>query len=344
MNQIAIIVSISLILLLLSSSCNKVNAQPGGGTTCSGNVQQFSNPTAQTCIQAMSSGNDYKYPDDFCGLTTFFEEYECPTSKTRVIRSNNIPNHNIRVGNPNAPCEIPFHISLPLNPSKQSSVTEPPPLGILAIAMNGVAIYGAQEGGGTNAAEPEPGAQITDAQYWYGHAAMSGDWHYHSSLSGFEKMPSSTTKMGYAMDGFPIYGALDDPSVLDECNGREVNGTYQYHVRTLDQVDGAGSYCDGTKAAITWKYHIGCYHGDISTTTVGSRLTTALPSDCVKVASIGSDNLSSSCSISTIGYIGIAIGAIVGALLLGFFFYKVLKMKKSGAAKDNNKETELSTV
>ena len=54
---------------------------------------------------------------------------------------------------------------MPLSGTYKSSTTEPPPLGLLAIAMNGVAIYGAQEGGGTNAADPEAGAQITDAQY-----------------------------------------------------------------------------------------------------------------------------------------------------------------------------------
>ena len=44
-------------------------------------------------------------------------------------------------------------------------------------------------------------------------------------------------KIGYALDGFPILGLWKDPSSLDECNGRNINGSYQYHVRTLDQVE-----------------------------------------------------------------------------------------------------------
>ena len=90
---------------------------------------------------------------------------------------------------------------MPLNPVKTTTATEPAgasayrlyekrisslresspkflpltALGIVAMSLNGVPAYGAQEGGGTNAAEPAVGAQITDAQYWYGHAAMSGD-------------------------------------------------------------------------------------------------------------------------------------------------------------------------
>ena len=143
-----------------------------------------------------------------------------------------------------------------------------------------------------------------------------------SSLTGHKDMPGPSVKIGYALDGFPIFGALENPSSLDECNGRHINGSYQYHVRTLDQVEGSANYCDGTSAAIKWKYHIGCYHGDISTTTVSSRLTTQVPSDCVKVdsVSIGSDSFSSTCNISTIGYVFIVLGAIIGALALGFLF------------------------
>lgn len=43
--------------------------------------------------------------------------------------------------------------------------------------------------------------------------------------------PSENDLLGYAMDGFPIYGPLSDDSGLDTCNGRTVNGSYQYHVR-----------------------------------------------------------------------------------------------------------------
>ena len=59
---------------------------------------------------------------------------------------------------------------MPLNPTIASSKSEPPSRGIIAMAINGVPTYGAQEGGSTNAVEPSPGAQITDAQFWYGHA------------------------------------------------------------------------------------------------------------------------------------------------------------------------------
>ena len=53
---------------------------------------------------------------------------------------------------------------MPLNPVAAGSPTEIPVRGIIAVASNGVPAYGAQEGGSTNAVEPEAGASITDAQ------------------------------------------------------------------------------------------------------------------------------------------------------------------------------------
>ena len=91
--------------------------------------------------------------------------------------------------------------------------------------------YGAQEGGSTNAVEPEDGASITDAQvntlmfvfeyisllsynkfcylnriiftnicckFWYGHAAQNNDWHVHNPYLG-EESPTDSTFLGYAL-------------------------------------------------------------------------------------------------------------------------------------------------
>ena len=42
--------------------------------------------------------------------------------------------------------------------------------------------------------------------------------------------PTSNDLLGYALDGFPIYGPVSDPSILDGCNGLTIGGQYQYHV------------------------------------------------------------------------------------------------------------------
>jgi hypothetical protein len=177
-------------------------------------------------------------------------------------------------------------VSMPLVPTFSGATLEPGALGIIGMSLNGVPTYGAQESGGTNAVEGT-GAIIVP---YYGHAAPSGDWHYHSGEFGKVTNVASytsTTLLGYAMDGFPIYGPLADASVLDECNGFGATASeYKYHVRTLPQVDEALGYCDGTSPAINWAYVLGCYKGTMTKSAVADSTTTSIPSDCVLSGSV----------------------------------------------------------
>ena len=227
-----------------------------------------------------------------------------------------------------------WQFEMPLTPTLATSVTEPQALGVIAVAANGVVIYGAQEGGGTNAVEPGTGAEITDAQYWYGHAAQSGDWHYHASELGQQALDSSTF-LGWAMDGYELYGPLDDDSVLDACNGRTVDGVYRYHVRSDAQVDGDADYCDGSSAAIQWNYVLGCYSGDISAASVQDSSTATLPSDCVAISTTattatlfgadggagGQDEDEDEGSTNVGAIVGGVLGGVGGLLALGGIYY-----------------------
>ena len=91
---------------------------------------------------------------------------------------------------------------------------------------------------------------------------------------------SATTLLGYAMDGFPIYGHLDDPKDLDPCNGIENDdGSYQYHVRSLDQIDEDLEYCNGNSPETNWNYILGCYSGSVLGEVFDST-TYELDNDC----------------------------------------------------------------
>lgn len=210
------ILAITVLLALLNDTTSQVAV---GGNTCSNNVARYTriNPDTDNCL-GFTRGNLYFYPEDF-GVLNSRSWYQCPTSGVRIVISNNIPDHDVIIANPNSPCVIPWHVRLPLYPSYVDTLTEPTALGLVAMQLNGVGIYGAQENGGTNAVEPLPASLILDGQYWYGHTAGKNDWHYHHPQIGFETMPSSDTVMAYALDGFGIYGPLDDDSELDSCNG-----------------------------------------------------------------------------------------------------------------------------
>ena len=66
-------------------------------------------------------------------------------------------------------------------------------------------------------------------------------------------MIPSDKLLGYAMDGYPIYGPVEDDSVLDECGGVGDSVNYRYHVRLVNQIDNTLKYCDlSGSEAIQW--------------------------------------------------------------------------------------------
>ena len=71
------------------------------------------------------------------------------------------------------------------------------------------------------------------------------------------------------MDGFPIYGPLQDGMLhlLDECNFDKL--TSRYHIRLPSQVEESQPYCkEGDEESVNWNYIVGCFVGDL----VGSDL------------------------------------------------------------------------
>jgi len=248
-------------------------------TPCSNTAVSFSSPSKGDCLNW--DGGDFAYPGDFEGILNEVVVYTCPTSDKRIIVSNGIPDHDVSARRQSKPCEYNWAVSLPLNPTKQDSIIEIPARGIIAMATNGVPAYGAKEAGDSNAVEPD--GQIQDAQFWYGHATQNGVWHSHNPYMG-EENPDSTTLLGWALDGFAIYGPFEsgsaDMNSLDSCNGRVVNGVYQYHVLNKDDVDEGESYCNDNNSNTNWNYILGCYHGTTVHTQVVDSTSFNIPSDC----------------------------------------------------------------
>lgn len=130
-------------------------------------------------------------------------------------------------------------------PVKASNVTELP-MGTIGLALNGVPYFNPYTRIGTDAVENE----LFDS--CDGHPTPeAGTYHYHDHpgcvFDFHSGVPSEV--VGVALDGYPIYGHNDEngteltSSDLDECHGRVVNGSYQYHI-TED-----------------FPYIMGCYRG-----------------------------------------------------------------------------------
>ena len=204
-----------------------------------------------------------------------------------IVESNGIVQYEFFSTTPNDMRAQNHRYVLPRYPQVAAEPTDIPLLGTVGPAINGVPFYGPNE-----AQMPHPyGDPIYNdiVDECKGHPGGQGDYHYHAllvrcltgtSIDDDRPADEPSPIVGYAMDGFPIYGpygCLDtacsevvkfqsswetigdpetyawdaneyvekaDPIYLDRCNGRVgPDGTYRYH------------------ATDTFPYVLGCYTG-----------------------------------------------------------------------------------
>jgi hypothetical protein len=121
--------------------------------------------------------------------------------------------------NPNSIEVQQVGFSLPLSPTQAGSATCVP-MGMIGVALSGVAIFNALDAAGRDAVAHEVQDRCN------GHPEMRGQYHYHGPSSCVPGANGNTTLIGYALDGFGIYSSYDangreiTNADLDECHGR----------------------------------------------------------------------------------------------------------------------------
>ena len=94
------------------------------------------------------------------------------------------------------------------------------PMGMIGVALNGVAIFNALDGGGRDAVAHE----VQDL--CSGHPEPRGTYHYHGPSPCLPGETQNEQLIGYALDGFGIYSTYDASGTeladadLDACHGR----------------------------------------------------------------------------------------------------------------------------
>jgi hypothetical protein len=190
----------------------------------------------------------------------------------RVIRANGIPDHAtgefpVR-GNPNRISAQRYEFRVPASPMRAAQTT-PVAMGLFGVAVNGVVFDpGANEwwqddrttgwqyealGGGRNLG--------IDTQH--AHVQPTGAYHYHGMpvallarlTQGAEKM----VLMGWAADGFPIYGPWI-PTDAREASSPVKRARSSYRLKAGTRPDGPGGVHDGTYVR-DWEYVAGA--GDL---------------------------------------------------------------------------------
>jgi hypothetical protein len=211
--------------------------------------------------------NGYWFPDKkphVSGSVTWNNQVSITTPEgARLISSNGLPDHPTGIfpirpadpayqydKNPNTITAQTNDLQLPLNP-RVASAPSCLPMGMIGVALNGVAIYNALDAAGVDAAAHE----VQDG--CAAHPQGAGEYHYHGPSPC---MPDEKTSglIGYALDGFGIYGMRDAStgailhnSDLDVCHGTTSpvmwNGTMVtiYHYVLTDE----------------YPYTLGCFRG-----------------------------------------------------------------------------------
>ncbi len=134
-------------------------------------------------------------------------------------------------------------------------------LGMIGVMRNGVALFDALDGGGNDAAAHE----VQDS--CSGHPQQSGVYHYHSlpACLGSGKAGRPSKLIGWALDGFPIYGPRGrggrylSNADLDACHGATSKVSYLGKRRRIYHY----------VANYEYPYTLGCYRGTPVTGTTG---------------------------------------------------------------------------
>jgi hypothetical protein len=153
--------------------------------------------------------------------------------------------------NPNRVTAHPLSYSLPAMPTAAAT---PSCLGLgpIGVMTNGVVVFDALDDAGRDAGAHE----IQDR--CNGHPQGAGIYHYHDlSPCLVDRTASSSTLVGYALDGYGIYverdahGNLPTNADLDACHGRTSSVAWDGQQVDMYHYD----------VTLEYPYTLGCYHG-----------------------------------------------------------------------------------
>jgi len=158
-----------------------------------------------------------------------------------LVESTGLPPHNMMTGITNWQQQVPVPQpytganawKIPINPKPAAnpiSASDNFFRGAIALAVDGIPIFNAKNNRG------EVSAEIGELDKWGGHCGLADDYHYHAAPLHLSRTVGATNPIAYALDGYPLYGAVEPDgapmSKLDSFNGHTYKGKYHYHGTT----------------------------------------------------------------------------------------------------------------
>lgn len=167
-----------------------------------------------------------------------------------IVVSDTYPDHELMTGivATNEQTAVPAMYAAPIQLTPQLGNTPQTRDAALGVAVNGVPIYDYTGGGEMSEADLHHHQARHDTILTQqldncgGHAGRGDDYHYHTKPTCMiEKMQNAghDAILGWAFDGFPIYGDNNpdgskvEESALDVCNG-QVDSTFGYRYHTSE--------------------------------------------------------------------------------------------------------------
>jgi phosphatidylethanolamine-binding protein (PEBP) family uncharacterized protein len=177
-------------------------------------------------------------------IQTHFEQFKDKLKfrsdeKWFYVESNGMPDHPMMVGIAAWQQQVPLPQAysgrnawqIPLFPKlsdKPVSAKKELFRGAIALAVNGVPIFNPIKNDGRT--DTFLAGELDE---YGGHCGRGDDYHYHIAPVHLEKVVGKGSPIGYALDGFPLYGFTDadgkEPKDLDEFNGRTEKDGYRYY-------------------------------------------------------------------------------------------------------------------
>ena len=170
----------------------------------------------------------------------------------RYIYSNGIPNHATgefpNTGNPNTISTQNHTYRVPLNPQLTDTVT--PVMPAFGVALNGVPFepgtgeFWQRDRSSGWRYEALTGFINLGTDMHNAHVQPTGSYHYHGVPTGLVQA-GVMAQLGYAADGFPVYGPHGYADANDANSGL-VHIRSSYRLKTGQRPDGPGGHYDGT--------------------------------------------------------------------------------------------------
>jgi len=194
------------------------------------------------------------------GITSNVQQVQYSTNNVYVSASC-IPSYSIGpwAGNPNTPVNQNFVYKFTRNPQQNTLTATAVGMGHIGVWRNGVSIFNVSDGMSYNNA----GIWNRNAYFWegssfdacMGHPAPNGEYHNHVSpkcLYDENNNAAHSPIIGYAFDGFPVYGAYAFTFTNGTGAIKRMESSYST-TTTATRVNGP---------AVSVTYPVGCYMED----------------------------------------------------------------------------------